>query len=307
MRNLIVAVVMLAMWAGMRAEVVPTGHGAKITIDSVTTEVIVMNPQTVQVVKYVNGHRPRIKGEPKGDGGLRRDTGHNKYKIDTGDYYVALNEKDGNVSFWSHSDTLIVAEQHKTGRFTSVSVKDDDEDSEPMYAVSQDFQIGKSGAGTLSYAGRVGDRRRGDGMKGEGRNGRQRGEGMRGGNRGNGQRGEGMRGEGQRGGNRGDRQRGEGQRGGGERGRRGPGMPMINLMDSCVVAGSPSMPSPTLMTDKGYIIDWKTEGQMILDATPQEKNVRKPGDVTLLSAPAPFMSYRFIYGPWNGPKGASDK
>ncbi|MDE6371478.1 MAG: hypothetical protein K2K92_08330 [Duncaniella sp.] len=301
MRNLVLAVALLAVWVGARAEVVPTGHGAKITIDSVTTEVIVMNPQTVQVVKYINGQRPRVKNEPKGDGALRRDTGHNKYKIDTGDYYVALNEKDGNVSFWSHGDTLIMAEQHKTGRFAPISVKGDDEDGEQMYAVSQDFQIGKSGASTLSYAGRGGDRRRGDGMNRGDRNGRQRGEGMRGGNRGNGQRGEGMRG-----GNRGDRQRGQGPRGG-ERGRRGPAVPMINLMDSCVVAGSPSMPSPVLMTDKGYIIDWQTEGQMILDATPQDKAVRKPGDVTLLSAPAPYMSYIFICRPMNRPENAPGK
>lgn len=287
MRKVLLAFVMLAVLAVARAEVVPTGHGAKITIDSVTTEVIVMNPQTVQVVKYVNGQRPRIKGEPKGDGALRRDTGHNKYKIDTGNYYVALNEKDGNVSFWSHGDTLIMAEQHKTGRFAPISVKDDDSEGEPMYAVSQDFQIGKSGASMLSYAGRGKDRQRGEGMRGGNRGDRPRGEGgMRGGKRGDGQRGEAVR----------DANRGERPRAEGERGKRAPRMPQrVNLMDSCVVAGSPSMPSPTLITDKGYMIDWQTEGQMILDATPQDKTVRKPGDVTLLSAPAPYMSYRFSY------------
>lgn len=124
------------------AEIVTTQHGAAITLDSVTTEIIIYSPRAVRVIKYV-GERPalkpvKVKGIPsKPEAGEHRtDTGHNKVKVDTGDYYAALNEKDGNVSFWSHGDTLIMAEQHRTGVLTPCS--------DGRYLVSQDFQMGRA-------------------------------------------------------------------------------------------------------------------------------------------------------------------
>lgn len=125
------------------AEVTPTTSGAKITLDSVTTEVIVCSPTRVQVIKYVGtfeGSRPAAAQSE-----LRRVTEKGKQKIDTGEYYVAINEKDGNVSFWDHDGNLIMAEQHRSSSFTPVGTD--------RYTVRQDFQVGRSGAQSLSSPG----------------------------------------------------------------------------------------------------------------------------------------------------------
>lgn len=115
----------------------PTETGASIKLDSVTTEVIVYAPGAVRVIKYT-GERPelkplKVKGVPSqpAKGPFRSEGGHNKYKLDTGAMWAALNEKDANVSFWSLGDTLIMAEQHKTGRVGADGVK-------------QDFQMGRA-------------------------------------------------------------------------------------------------------------------------------------------------------------------
>lgn len=124
-------------------QITPTPTGAKITLDSVTTEIIVYAPTAVRVVKYV-GERPalkplKIKGVPQKptEGPFRSEGGHNKYKLDTGAMWAALNEKDANVSFWNLGDTLVMAEQHKTG-ILAPSTKG------KGYKVSQDFQMGRA-------------------------------------------------------------------------------------------------------------------------------------------------------------------
>lgn len=130
---------LVALTAG--AQVIPTPTGAKITLDSITTEVVVYSPDAVRVLKY-KGERPdlsklKIKGVPKTPEAKTYKTaeGHNKYKIDTGKFYAAINDKDGNVSFWTHDDQLILAEQHKSGRFETDPVS-----GKP--SVFQDFQMG---------------------------------------------------------------------------------------------------------------------------------------------------------------------
>lgn len=138
-----------ALTAG--AQVIPTPTGAKITLDSVTTEVIIYSPDAVRVVKY-KGERPnlpklKIKGVPKTPEvkELKTAEGHNKYKVDTGKYYAAINDKDGNVSFWSHDDKLILAEQHKSGRIV-------DDPATGHRSVFQDFQMGLSKVDSLFCA-----------------------------------------------------------------------------------------------------------------------------------------------------------
>ena len=128
-----------------RSQVVATPTGAKLTLDSVTTEIIVYSPGVVRVVKYV-GERPRLSGckelkVGKGDPQAKeyaRSEGHHKYKVDTGRFNAALNDKDGNVSFWDYDEKLILAEQHKTGHIGAPVGK------KGLREVSQDFQFGRA-------------------------------------------------------------------------------------------------------------------------------------------------------------------
>lgn len=128
-----------------QAEIIPTDNGAKITIDSLTTEVIVCSPSQVRVLKYI-GERPELKScasQCAAKRELKRVPVKGKYKIDAGEYYVALNEKDGNVSFWDHEGTLIMAEQHRTASLAPV-------DGTPgRYTAKQDFQFGRAAVDTI--------------------------------------------------------------------------------------------------------------------------------------------------------------
>lgn len=130
------------------AQVTSTPTGAKITLDSITTEIIIYSPEAVRVVKY-KGERPeitplKIKGIPAIAEAkeYKKAEGHNKFKVDTGKFYAAINDKDGNISFWGYDDQLILAEQHKTGVITT-----DEATGKPK--VSQDFQIGLAKADTI--------------------------------------------------------------------------------------------------------------------------------------------------------------
>ncbi len=128
-----------------QAEIIPTDNGAKITIDSLTTEVIVCSPTQVRVLKYI-GERPELKFHAaKCENGreLKRVPVKGKYKIDAGEYYVALNEKDGNVSFWNHEGALIMAEQHRTATLTPIA------DTDKRYTAKQDFQFGRAAVDTI--------------------------------------------------------------------------------------------------------------------------------------------------------------
>lgn len=136
---------LLAIVPVCKSQGVPTPTGARLTLDSITTEVIIYSPSLVRVIKYV-GERPALapckelkigKGEPRG-GEYVRAEGHNKYKVDTGRFYAAVNDKDANVSFWNHDDVLILAEQHKTGRLGAPAGK------KSLREVSQDFQFGRA-------------------------------------------------------------------------------------------------------------------------------------------------------------------
>ena len=135
------SILTIAVCAGSAmAEVTPTTEGARITLDSVTTEVKVCSPTQVRVIKYIgnNDVTPSESSTHK----YKRVAADGKYKIDTGEYYVAINEKDGNVSFWNHDGTLIMAEQHRQYSLTPVPGTD-------RYTVRQDFQIGRSGAQSI--------------------------------------------------------------------------------------------------------------------------------------------------------------
>lgn len=123
------------------AEITPTANGAKITVDSLTTEVIVCSPSKVRVLKYY-GERPETANCPTGRE-LKRVAAKGKYKIDAGEYYVALNEKDGNVSFWDHEGVLIMAEQHRTASLTPLPGE------KGRYIVKQDFQFGRAAVDSI--------------------------------------------------------------------------------------------------------------------------------------------------------------
>ncbi len=134
------------------AQIVSLPHGARITIDSITTEVTVLSPTTVEVTKYI-GERPqqdepvlKIAAGELADS-LPRVEGGGKIKIDGGNYYAALNLKDGNVSFWGHDGNLIMAEQHRTASMTR---RNDVDQTGNIYEVSQDFQIGLSDATSVT-------------------------------------------------------------------------------------------------------------------------------------------------------------
>ena len=195
------------------AEVIPTPSGVKITLDSVTTEVMVISPDRVHVIKYIGEydgtHSPAANPE------LKRVAADGKYKIDTGEYYVAINEKDGNVSFWNHDGTLIMAEQHRTSSLTPEAGTD-------RYTVRQDFQIGRSGAQTVTT----------------------------------------------------------------------PGADK-NLIGTLAEFGS-TLPSPCIITDKGYAVYWQSGLPGRMDDTPGRK-VKKPGDVTFTSDTTRAIDYTFIY------------
>lgn len=144
-RFFLILTLALAVAPICKSQVVATPTGAKLSLDSVTTEIIVYSPEMVRVVKYV-GERPKLsackelkvgKGDPQGKE-YARSEGHHKYKVDTGRYFAAINDKDGNVSFWNYDDQLILAEQHKTGRLGAPSGK------KGVRKVSQDFQFGRA-------------------------------------------------------------------------------------------------------------------------------------------------------------------
>lgn len=193
------------------AEITPTPAGAKITLDSVTTEVMVCTPAQVRVIKYVGNYDAPASAAAKPD--LKRIADHGKYKIDTGEYYVAINEKDGNVSFWNHDGTLIMAEQHGTSSLTTAAKN---------RTVRQDFQFGRSGAQAIHT----------------------------------------------------------------------PGVDR-NLIGTCAELGS-ALPTPCVVTDKGYAVIWQSGVPGRMDDTPGRK-VKKTGDVTFTSDTAPAIDYLFLY------------
>lgn len=194
-------------------EITPTPAGAKITLDSVTTEVTVCTPTQVRVIKYVGAYDGVPPCAAMSD--LRRVAADGKYKIDTGEYYVAINEKDGNVSFWDHNGTLIMAEQHRTSSLTPVPGTD-------RYTVRQDFQIGRSGAQVMTTP---------DDDK--------------------------------------------------------------NLIGTLAELGT-ALPSPCIVTDKGYAIIWQSGLPGRIDDTPGRK-VKKAGDVTFTSDSTGAIEYTFLY------------
>ena len=146
MKKILSLLAMLLAVAPMcKSQVVATPTGARLTLDSVTTEIIVYAPGMVRVIKYV-GERPELtpckalkvgKGDPRAKEYRRAEAKH-KYKVDTGLIYAAINDKDGNVSFWDHDEQLILAEQHKTGRLGAPAGK------KGLREVSQDFQFGRA-------------------------------------------------------------------------------------------------------------------------------------------------------------------
>ncbi|MDE5694244.1 MAG: DUF4968 domain-containing protein, partial [Duncaniella sp.] len=106
-----------------QAQIVSLPHGAKITVDTLTTELTVISPGVVEVTKYI-GRRPststpnfQLGGETLSDS-LPRTEGGGKLKIDTGRFYAAVNAKDGNVSFWDYDGNLLLAEQHRSASLT---------------------------------------------------------------------------------------------------------------------------------------------------------------------------------------------
>lgn len=144
MKKIVTLIIFAALSVSiLHAEIVPTSNGAKITLGDITTEFIVYSPDVVRVIKYV-GERPALpacrvlkvkKGEPA-TRDMERHEGNHKYKVDTGSFSAALNEKDGNVSFWTPDEALILAEQHKTASLVP--------DTKGTYTASQDFQFGRA-------------------------------------------------------------------------------------------------------------------------------------------------------------------
>ncbi|MDE6394799.1 MAG: DUF4968 domain-containing protein [Duncaniella sp.] len=195
------------------AEITPTPAGAKITLDSVTTEVMVCSPTQVRVIKYIGAYDGPAATGAKPD--LKRIADHGKYKIDTGEYYVAINEKDGNVSFWDHNGTLIMAEQHRTSSLAPVTGTD-------SYSVRQDFQFGRADVQTIAT----------------------------------------------------------------------PGVDK-NLIGTLAELGS-ALPTPCVVTDKGFAVIWQSGLPGRMDDTPGRK-VKKPGDVTFTSDTTQAIDYLFLF------------
>ncbi len=150
MKKLLLILGSLLAVAPVRGQVVPTPAGARITLDSVTTEIIVYSPDLVRVIKYV-GDRPKLAGCPalkirKGDpraGEYLRSEGHHKYMVNTGRFLAAVNDRDGNVSFWDYEERLILAEQHKTGRLGAPVRK------KRLREAGQDFQFGRAAVDSI--------------------------------------------------------------------------------------------------------------------------------------------------------------
>lgn len=129
------------------AQVESLAQGARITVDTLTTEITVISPSVVHVTKYVGAlpvlSTPHFMPEKTAiaDSLPRIEMG-GKLKIDTGRFYAAVNAKDGNVSFWGHDGNLILAEQHRSASLMPSDKKD-------RYVAKQDFQIGKSLADSI--------------------------------------------------------------------------------------------------------------------------------------------------------------
>lgn len=134
-------------WFAQAQQVTSLPQGARIVVDTMTTDITVISPSVVRVTKYL-GSEPELavpKFMPEKDAladSLPRTEEAGKLKINTGRYYAAVNAKDGNVSFWNHDGTLILAEQHKSASLAPT-------DEEGLYAAKQDFQIGKSKAESI--------------------------------------------------------------------------------------------------------------------------------------------------------------
>lgn len=145
--RLFFALVCLMCGCLSQAQLVSLPHGASITVDTLSTEITVISPTVVEVVKYI-GSRPglstpnfQLEAAELADS-LPRTEGGGKLKIDTGKFYAAVNAKDGNVSFWDHEGNLILAEQHRSATLVPGGRKG-------RYTVCQDFQIGKSQADSI--------------------------------------------------------------------------------------------------------------------------------------------------------------
>ena len=144
MKPLYLTLALLICSCFTHAQIVSLPYGAKITVDTLTTELTVISPGVVEVTKYI-GSRPGTStpklqlGDSTLPDSLARTEGGGKLKIDTGRFYAAVNAKDGNVSFWDYDGNLILAEQHRSASLTPSGKKD-------RYDVRQDFQIGKSQA-----------------------------------------------------------------------------------------------------------------------------------------------------------------
>ena len=147
MKPLYLTLALLLCSCFTQAQIVSLPHGAKITVDTLTTELTVISPGVVEVTKYI-GCRPGTStpnlqlGDSALPDSLIRTEGGGKLKIDTGRFYAAVNAKDGNVSFWDYDGNLLLAEQHRSASLTPSGKKD-------RYDVRQDFQIGKSQADSI--------------------------------------------------------------------------------------------------------------------------------------------------------------
>lgn len=141
----VLCIVMCGCFA--QAQVVSLAHGARITVDTLTTEITVISPSVVEVTKYI-GSRPRLSSprlqheETVLPDSLPRTESGGKLKIDTGRFYAAVNAKDGNVSFWDYDGNLILAEQHRSAQLLPLGKKG-------RFEAKQDFQIGKSQADSI--------------------------------------------------------------------------------------------------------------------------------------------------------------
>ena len=117
MKPLYLTLALLICSCFTHAQIVSLPYGAKITVDTLTTELTVISPGVVEVTKYI-GSRPGTStpklqlGDSTLPDSLARTEGGGKLKIDTGRFYAAVNAKDGN----SGTMTVISSSPSSTAR-----------------------------------------------------------------------------------------------------------------------------------------------------------------------------------------------
>ncbi|MBO9661007.1 MAG: DUF4968 domain-containing protein, partial [Chitinophagaceae bacterium] len=123
-----------------------TGHGVKLTVNSITTELRFYNTNTVRVLKYPAGKEadPKslsvIAAPAKTDVSVKSLRG--TLNIDNGHFQISVNLGDGNITFSERKNKMVLLKE-KTG---SVSFQPFNDAGVSTYTVNQAFELGQDEA-----------------------------------------------------------------------------------------------------------------------------------------------------------------